>query len=107
MKEILEYQFGINFWIKTIFVTKISDRQHSNLGFIGNNCNETCPENCKSSWNVWVSEDYSNITAETSQIDEKIIVSCGKITDYNIFTSFICHISFIMFLPMRHIYERY
>ena len=57
-----------------------------------------CPENCLSSWNVYTQK---NGTHGTWIIDEKIILSCGRITFQNIFTLF------IFLFPLRQISERY
>ena len=62
----------------------MTNQRGLNLGYIGNyGCNEMCPENCLSSWNVYTQK---NGTFGTGIIDEKIILSCGRITFQNIFT---------------------
>ena len=73
---------------KLYFLIKVSEKRYSNLGVIGMvGCNEMCPENCNSTWVAYVGNmtDDGDITGVT-KYDEKIVISCGKITFQNIFT---------------------
>ena len=72
-----------------------------NAAFIANSgCNETCPENCISSWIAFAWETQGNITKGTSPPDENIKVSCGKST----LRIYLLHLYIIFYADQKYIW---